>query len=124
MLSDMSNEQRIQSLENKIQGIKTQLTALGEMRPGSLSKQYNVCGKPGCRCKDPNQPKRHGPYYQLSYVHRGKSTSQFIRPELRATVRAQTATFKKFRKLIDQWVDLALTIAKLKLDTARQKASK
>lgn len=124
MLSDMSNEQRIQSLENKIQGIKTQLLALGEMRPGSLSKQYNICGKPGCRCKDPNHPKRHGPYYQLSYVHRGKSTSQFIRPELRPTVRAQTATFKKFRKLIDQWVDLALTVAKLKLDDARQKASK
>ena len=120
----MSNEQHLQALENKVQGIKTQLLALGEMRPGSLSKQYNVCGKSGCRCKDPNHPKRHGPYYQLSYVHRGKSTSQFIRPELRPTVRAQTATFKKFRKLIDQWVDLALTIAKLKLDAARQKASK
>ncbi len=113
----MKTEQRIQSLENKIQEIKTRLMALGEMRPGSLSKQYNVCGKPGCRCKDPKNPKRHGPYYQLSYVHRGKSTSQFV------TVRAQTATFKKFRKLIEQWVDLALTVAKLKLDAARQKAS-
>lgn len=117
----MKTEQRIQALENKIQEIKTRLMALGEMRPGSLSQQYNVCGKPGCRCKDPDHPKRHGPYYQLSYVHRGKSTSQFIRPELRATVRAQTATFKKFRKLIDQWVDLALTLAKLKLDAARQR---
>ena len=119
----MNHEERIQSLENKMQEIKTQLMALGEMRPGSLSRQYNVCGKPGCRCKDPDHPKRHGPYYQLSYVHRGKSSSQFIRPELRATVRAQTATFKKFRKLIDQWVDLTLTVAKLKLDAARQKAS-
>ena len=119
----MKTGQRIQSLENKIKEIKTQLMTLGEMRPGSLSRQYNVCGKPGCRCKDPDHPKRHGPYYQLSYVHRGKSTSQFIRPELRATVRAQTATFKKFRKLIDQWVDLALTVAELKLDAARQKAS-
>ncbi|MBI4960174.1 MAG: hypothetical protein HY915_11820 [Desulfovibrio sp.] len=122
-LSDMKTEQRIPSLENKIKRIKTQLLTLGDMRPGSLSQQYNVCGKPGCRCKDPKNPKRHGPYYQLSYVHRGQSTSQFIRPELRATVRAQTATFKKFRKLTDQWIDLALTVAKLKLDAARQKAS-
>ncbi len=119
----MNTEPRVQSWENKIQAIKTQLLSLGEMRPGSLSRQYNVCGKPGCRCKDPKNPKRHGPYYQLSYVHRGQSTSQFIRPQLRATVRAQTATFKKSRKLIDQWVDLALTVAKLKLDAARQKAS-
>ncbi len=119
----MNIEQRIQSLEDKTQQIKNHLLTLGDMRPGSLSRQYNVCGKPGCRCKDPNHPKRHGPYYQLSYVHRGKSTSQFIRPELRATVRTQIATFKKFRKLSDQWVNLALTIAKLKLDAAKQKLS-
>ena len=95
----MNTEQRIQFLEEKIQEIKTRLMDLGEMRPGSLSQQYNVCGKPGCRCKDPKNPQRHGPYYQLSYVHQGKSTTQFIRPELRATVRAQISTFKKFRKL-------------------------
>lgn len=119
----MNTEQRIQFLEEKIQEIKTQLLALGNMRPGSLSQQYNVCGKPGCRCKDPKNPKRHGPYYQLSYVHQGKSTTQFIRPELRATVRTQIATFKKFRKLTDRWVDLALTVAKLKLDAARRSTS-
>jgi len=123
MLSDMNTEQRIQALEKKIQQIKTQLLALGDMRPGSLSRQYNVCGKKGCRCKDPVHPQRHGPYYQLSYVHRGRSTSQFIRPELRATVRAELATFKTFRKLTAQWVDLALTVAKLKLEAARQKTS-
>ena len=119
----MKIEQRIQFLEEKIQEIKTQLLALGNMRPGSLSQQYNVCGKPGCRCKDPKNPKRHGPYYQLSFVHQGKSTTQFIRPELRATVRTQIATFKKFRKLTDRWVDLALTVAKLKLDTGRRNTS-
>ena len=119
----MNTEQRIQALEKKIQQIKTQLLALGDMRPGSLSRQYNVCGKKGCRCKDPVHPQRHGPYYQLSYVHRGRSTSQFIRPELRATVRAELATFKTFRKLTAQWVDLALTVAKLKLEAARQKTS-
>ena len=119
----MKTQPRIQSLEQKIQQIKTQLLAVGEMRPGSLSKQYNVCGKPGCRCKDPRNPKRHGPYYQLSYVHRGQSTTQFVRPELRATVQTQISTFRQFRKLTDQWVASALTLAKLKLDTARKQAS-
>ena len=60
---------------------------------------------------------------QLSYVHQGQSTTQFICPELRATVRAQIATFKKFRKQTDRWVDLALTVAKLKLDAARRNTS-
>jgi hypothetical protein len=115
----MKDTERIQNLQQKIQTIQAQLTALGDMRPGSLSKQYNVCGKPGCRCKDPKNPKRHGPYYQLSYVHRGKSTSQFIRPHLLKTVKAEVATYKKFRKLTDHWIGLALTIAKLKLAAAK-----
>jgi hypothetical protein len=105
----------IQSIEQKIQTIKTQLLALGNMRPGSLSKQYNVCGKPGCRCKDPKKPRRHGPYYQISYVHRGKSTSRFVRPPALAEVKAQLANFKKFRHLTQKWVALALQLAEIKL---------
>jgi hypothetical protein len=38
------------------------------MHPGSLTRQYNVCGKAGCRCKDRAHPRRHGAYYKVSYV--------------------------------------------------------
>jgi len=88
------------------------------MRPGSLSQQYNVCGKPGCRCKDPVHPQRHGPYYQLSWVHQGESTTQFIRRPWVPHVKAQLATFKKFRRLTEQWIALALRLAQMKLKAA------
>lgn len=121
MLSGMNTTS---SIQQRIQQIKAELAALGEMRPGSLSKQYNVCGKPNCRCKDPRNPQRHGPYYQLSWVHRGKSTSQFIRPPLLPEVRTQIANYNKFRKLTDQWVNLALRLAQTKLLVARRSLSK
>jgi hypothetical protein len=124
MLSDMSATASIQHLEQRIQQIKAALAALGEMRPGSLSQQYNVCGKPNCRCKDPQNPQRHGPYYQLSWVHQGKSTTQFIRRPLLPQVRAQIATYNKFRKLTDEWVRLALRVAQAKLLVARRNLSK
>jgi hypothetical protein len=124
MLSDMKATSAIQKLEQRIQQIKAELAGLGEMRPGSLSKQYNVCGKPNCRCKDPQNPQRHGPYYQLSWVHRGKSTTQFIRSPLLPQVRAQIATYNQFRKLTDQWVNLALRLAQAKLLAARRSLSK
>jgi hypothetical protein len=113
----------IPQIEARIQNIKTQLAALGDMRPGSLSRQYNVCGKPGCRCKDPEKPQRHGPYYQLSWVHRGKSTSQFIRPGFVDQVKAELATYRTFRKLTAQWVGLALQAAQLRLQAARDTAT-
>ena len=124
MLSDVNATSSIQQLEQRIQQIKAELAALGEMRPGSLSKQYNVCGKPNCRCKDPQNPQRHGPYYQLSWVHRGKSSTQFIRRPLLPQVRAQIATYNKFRKLTEEWVNLALRVAQAKPVAARRSLSK
>src|SRR5438309_11411112 len=114
MLSDMKTNQSIQNLQARIAQVKSQLQAQGPMRPGSLSRQYNVCGKPGCRCKDPKQPRRHGPYYQLNYVYRGKKTSKFIRREILGQVRTELANYKKFRRLTDQWIGLALKAAEAK----------
>ena len=121
-LSDVKTTLSIQQIEQRIHRVKTELSALGDMRPGSLSKQYNVCGKPRCRCKDPENPQRHGPYYQLSWVHAGKSTTQFIRGPFLAEVKAQLAIYKAFRKLTDEWVELALQAAKIKLQAAKDAA--
>ena len=97
--------------EAQIAEIKAQLQKQGAMRPGSLSRQYNVCGKPGCRCKDPKHPRRHGPYYQLNYVYRAKKTSQFIRREILGQVRTELANYKQFRRLTERWIGLALQVA-------------
>src|SRR6266702_4437283 len=114
MLSDMKTNQSIRNLQARIAQVKSQLQAQGPMRPGSLSRHYNVCGKPGCRCKDPQQPRRHGPYYQLNYVFRGKKTSLFIPRQQVAQLRAQLANYKTLRRSTDQWIGLAIQIAKMK----------
>jgi len=110
---------KIKSLQSQIQGIKEALLELGEMRPGSLSKQYNVCGNPSCRCKDAKNPKKHGPYYQVSYTHRGKSSSMFVKREEVKEVREQLANYQRFKKLTDKWVRLSLEIAKLRRQQAK-----
>ncbi|MEW6747132.1 MAG: DUF6788 family protein [Planctomycetota bacterium] len=109
-------------IERRIAAIKSELIAIGEMRPGSLSMQFNICGKAGCQCKHPDHPKKHGPYYQLSFVHRGKSTSQFIRAEFVPEIEQQIANYKRFKELTDEWVGLALRHARLKLELARKTA--
>jgi len=110
----MKTTQTLETLEAQIAQIKAQLQKHGAMRPGSLSRQYNVCGKPGCRCKDPKQPRRHGPYYQLNYVYRGKKTSQFIRRAILRQVRTELANYKQFRRLTERWIGLALQMAQAK----------
>ena len=109
----MKENSKIQAIEQKIKTLKTQLGDLGPLRPGSLSRQYHVCRKPGCRCQDPLQPQRHGPYYHLDYVHHGKKTTRFIRAAQLADVRRQLANFKKLRRWVDQWVTLSLERAEI-----------
>ena len=57
---------KTKELERKIQVLKKKLIEIGEMHPGSLSEQYNVCGT--AKCKDKANPVRHGPYTKLSYT--------------------------------------------------------
>jgi hypothetical protein len=111
-----------ETLQTQIAKIKNQLLLLGAMRPGTLSQQYTACQKPGCKCVDPIQPQKHGPFYKLSYTHGGKSTTQFIRPQFVPEVRKQLAAYKKFKALTQQWVTLALELSKLELQEARQAA--
>ena len=84
-----------------------------EMRPGTLSKQYNVCGNPQCRCKDPHHPKKHGPYYQLSYTRHGKSKSEHVKKEMLTTVKNQVKNYKRFVKLVEELIDLSIELAQL-----------
>jgi hypothetical protein len=104
----------LQRWQQQIDQIKQELLALGDMRPGALSEQYNVCGKPNCRCKDPRKPQKHGPYCQLSYTHQGKSTTEFVKREMLQEVQRQLANYASFKELTEQWVHLSLRIAKLK----------
>ena len=111
----------ISEIEQRIEAIKRGLTKLGPMHPGSLSEQYNVCGKPRCRCKDPKQPRRHGPYYQLGFTWRGKSTSRFVRAEGVTEIRRKVENYKRFRELVNEWVDLAVELEQAERATSKQR---
>ena len=96
----------IRALQTEIEAIKRELVSLWDLRPGSLSQQYNVCGNPRCRCKgDP--PRKHGPYYQLSFTRKGRSGTQFIKKAHVAMVRKQVKNYSRLRNLVDRWIELS-----------------
>ena len=114
---------RMQLLERQIEKVKRDLMRLDELRMGSLSEQYNVCGTPGCRCKA-SPPEKHGPYHQLSYTRKGKSTTRFIRKPNLATIKRQLRNYARLRSLVDRWVDLAIELSDLHLHEAKKTAVK
>jgi hypothetical protein len=107
-------KRRTAVLERQIQKIKQQLMALGNLQPGSLSTQYNVCGNPTCRCKG-TPPRKHGPYYQISFTRNGRSSTRFVRASNVPRVKQQLRNYRRLRELVDRWVTLETELANLML---------
>ena len=101
----MKNERLIQ-IEKEILKIKRELPAIGEMRPGSLTLQWRV------------PKKRIGPWYQLSYTHRMKSRTDYVRPRFVFRIRKQVANYRRLRRLVERWVELAIEHSRLKIKHA------
>ena len=97
--------------ERRVGQLKVKLARLGSVLPGSISEQWNVCGTTGCRCKDPDKPVRHGPYYQLSFTIGGKSSTLFIKKEDLPEARRRLKRYQQFKTLCTELVDayIALT---------------
>jgi len=95
-------------LENEIRRIKKELSGLGSMRPGTLSMQYKVPAE------------KKGPYFQLSYTHKMKSRTEYVRREWVDEIREQIEVYKRFRKLIEEWVDLSIEYSQLRMKQAKE----
>ena len=100
---------KLSALEKRIKQIKQELQTIGEMRPGSLTCQYH------------NPQEKTGAYYQLSYTHKMKSRTDYVRPEFVDRIREQIAEYKRFRMLVDEWIALALEHAKMKRAKEKRK---
>ena len=112
----------IQSLQRRIERIKQRLADLGDLRPGNLNEQFNVCGNPNCKCKaDP--PQKHGPYLQLSWTRNRKSRTRFVRkPEVKS-IRSQMKNYERLQSLVDEWIDASIEICDLQLKLAAKEDS-
>jgi hypothetical protein len=103
--------EELKQLENGIQKIKNELSELAPMRPGTLSLQYKVPAE------------KKGPYYQLSYTHKMKSRTQYVRPEWVDEIRGQIEVYKRFKKLIEEWIELSIAYSQTKMKQAKNMES-
>ena len=104
------SQKRIQQIEQRIDRIKRTLREIGPLRPGSLTRPY----------KD---PKHHGAHWQISYTRRMKSRTEYVRQEWVKELRRQIVTHKRFKRLVDQWIDLSIEHSRLTMQIAEPKAT-
>jgi hypothetical protein len=101
-------QKKLDKIQKKIEKIKQELLTIGEMRPGSLTLQY----------QKPKEKK--GAFYQISYTHHMKSRTQHVRPEFVTQLQEQIKNYKRFKKLMNDWVDLAIEYSISKIELVKQ----
>lgn len=100
------NGKQLAKIENEIGKLKKQLLRFDIFRPGSLTKQYG------------NSEEKTGGFYQLSYSHQGKGRTEYVRKEFISRIKKETLAYKKFKRLIDRWIELGIEHSKLETKLA------
>ena len=89
-------------------------------RPNSSSHPL----RGGCLTRQYKDPQHHaGAYWQISYTRRMKSRTEYVRREWVKELRRQIATNRRFKRLVDQWIDLGIEHSRLTMQIAEPKAT-
>jgi hypothetical protein len=92
----------LRKLEKRIATLKKSLADAPDLRPGTLGVQY----------RDPKE--RKTPFHQISYTRKGRSRSEYVRPENLPSVESELAAYRKFRDDVESIVDLSLEASRLR----------
>jgi hypothetical protein len=120
-ISPRQLEQRLRALRRDYERIKQQLLEVGFICEGSLVERFMPCGKPNCRCVDPEQ--RHGPYWQLSWKEDGKTVSRRLSPAHAALYQEWIANRRRLDALVKQLHDVSASARQHLLDAADDTAA-
>ena len=117
-LSLAQQQKRLAANQREYDAIKARVADVGYICEGSLVERWTSCGKPNCRCVDPDQ--RHGPYFQLSWKQDGRTVSERLSPEHADLYREWIANRRQLETLIKQMQAVSLQAGQHALDAATE----
>ena len=103
---------KVETLLKKIEGVKKDLIQIGDMRPGSVAKQFYKRGD------------KQWPYWQISYTHNRRSKTEYLRDEFVAQIKGEVVAYKKFKKLAEKLVELNVALSKERLKILKEHLKK
>jgi len=106
--------QSLRDLESQRAEILSQISQVGDLRPGSITAITGRCGKAVCHCHRPGDP-GHGPNFRLTRKTRGKTVSEtFISTVAQRKAEREVAEFHRFRELCQAFIEVNEQICRLR----------
>jgi len=109
--------EQLADYEKRYRELAAQLSTIGLIHSGSVTRRYTRCGTPGCKCHaDPPQP--HGPYYQWTAKINGKTVTRRLSESEAELYQEWIANDRKLRRLVEQMRQVGAKAAELRLKEA------
>lgn len=99
-LSERELTRRLERCEADYARLKAAVADIGFICEGSLNEVHTSCRNPNCRCADPAT--RHGPYWQLTWKHAGKTVTRRLNAEEADLYRTWIANRRTLADLVSQ----------------------
>jgi hypothetical protein len=104
----------LESLEQKRAQITDQIAALGDLRCGSITSTTGRCGKPNCRCHQPDAP-AHGPNVRLTYKLHGKTVTESLpTPAAMRKAEREINAFRQYQALHKEFLEVNAQICQIR----------
>jgi len=104
----------LSSLEERRTALLHSISALKDMRPGSVVGAVFRCRKPTCHCSRPDDP-GHGPIMRLTYKRHGKTITEALpTPAAMRKAKQEVAEFRNYQKLARELVEVSEQICRLR----------
>jgi len=101
-------------LEARRTDLFREITAVGDLRRGSITATLGKCGKPSCHCAQRDDP-GHGPNFRLTRRVAGKTvTETFPSPAGLRKAQREVAEFHRFQQLCGEVVEVSEKICTLR----------
>lgn len=123
MVKGKDMENKIEKLKEEFEEIKKEIAGTGFIKKGTITKCYQSCRNPNCRCnKDPRF--KHGPYFLLTSKQKAKTKTFSVPEDMVSEVRSYVENYKTLKSKIMLLEEISEKIIKIKIKKYRKELGK
>lgn len=123
MIKGKGMENKIEKLKEEFEEIKKDITGTGFVKKGTITRCYQSCRNPNCRC---NKDKRfrHGPYFLLTSKEKTKTRTFSVPEGMVSEVKGYVENYKALKSKIKLLEEISEKIIKIKIKKYRKELGK
>ena len=116
-------ESKTAKLKNEFESVKKEIANTSYLKKGSITKCYQTCRNPNCRCHRGKNFK-HGPYFLLTSKERNKTKTISVPEQMVPEIKSYIENFKLLKSKVKMLEKLSEEIIKIKIKIYRSKLKK